>query len=231
MSEAEPQIGLRPLRLHHHAFVVKDMEVTRRFYEEVFGALVEGEPIEIDAELIAHWSSRPSGRAPVHLPYVVVGQIVANGFEIRAEPAGAGGAHRHALQAQAAVEPARDDEIDADEPELANRELAAEHERPRIERDERARGTQRLLHVARDADGERVLARLDRDVLRDRRAAAHAPRAELVLAGDHAPEREVALVVGCATRPAPRRRDVDPDATPAPRRRAPVRRTSRRDRR
>ena len=27
----------RPLRLHHHAFVVKDQEATRRFYEEVVG--------------------------------------------------------------------------------------------------------------------------------------------------------------------------------------------------
>ena len=37
MGQAEPETGLRPLRLHHHAFVVKDMEATRRFYEEVIG--------------------------------------------------------------------------------------------------------------------------------------------------------------------------------------------------
>src|SRR5688572_27884256 len=49
--------------------------------------------------------------------------------------------------------------------------------------------------IGRDADGERVLAGLDRDVLRDRRGALHAPRAELVLAGEHARELPVALVV------------------------------------
>ncbi len=27
----------RPLRLHHHAFVVRDQEATRRFYEEIIG--------------------------------------------------------------------------------------------------------------------------------------------------------------------------------------------------
>ena len=37
MSQAEPEVGLRPLRLHHHAFVVRDQEATRRFYEEVIG--------------------------------------------------------------------------------------------------------------------------------------------------------------------------------------------------
>src|SRR5262245_56151125 len=49
--------------------------------------------------------------------------------------------------------------------------------------------------VAGDSDGDGVLAGLERDVLGDRRLAALAPRLELVLAGQHAAEREVALVV------------------------------------
>jgi glyoxylase I family protein len=30
-------VSVRPGRLHHHAFVVKDQETTRRFYEDVIG--------------------------------------------------------------------------------------------------------------------------------------------------------------------------------------------------
>ena len=29
--------GELPIRLHHHAFVVKDQKATRRFYEDVVG--------------------------------------------------------------------------------------------------------------------------------------------------------------------------------------------------
>src|SRR3954470_2390928 len=50
--------------------------------------------------------------------------------------------------------------------------------------------------VAGDADADRVLARLDRDVLGDRRGAALAPRLEPVAAGRQALEREPAVAVG-----------------------------------
>jgi catechol 2,3-dioxygenase-like lactoylglutathione lyase family enzyme len=36
MSDDSAPLG-RPARLHHHAFVVRDQEATRRFYEEVIG--------------------------------------------------------------------------------------------------------------------------------------------------------------------------------------------------
>jgi len=36
MAAIAPPSG-RPARLHHHAFVVRDQDVTRRFYEEIIG--------------------------------------------------------------------------------------------------------------------------------------------------------------------------------------------------
>ena len=37
MQSTNVDRGSRPLRLHHHAFVVRDQEATRRFYEEIIG--------------------------------------------------------------------------------------------------------------------------------------------------------------------------------------------------
>jgi len=37
MQSTKEETRLRPLRLHHHAFVVCDQEATRRFYEEIIG--------------------------------------------------------------------------------------------------------------------------------------------------------------------------------------------------
>src|SRR5262245_18952876 len=62
--------------------------------------------------------------------------------------------------------------------------------------------------IGRDADVDLVLAGLDRDVALDRRLAAHAPRAELVLAGRDAAERELAAAVGDDVRRRGDHRDV-----------------------
>ena len=37
MKSITGEIRSRPLRLHHHAFVVCDQEATQRFYEEIIG--------------------------------------------------------------------------------------------------------------------------------------------------------------------------------------------------
>jgi glyoxylase I family protein len=37
MEHRDPLLAQLPLRLHHYAFVVRDQEVNRRFFEDVLG--------------------------------------------------------------------------------------------------------------------------------------------------------------------------------------------------
>lgn len=59
--------SLRPSRLHHHAFVSRDQEATRRFYEEVVGL-----------PLIATWCEENELGAYCHAFYGLAGDHTPN---------------------------------------------------------------------------------------------------------------------------------------------------------
>ena len=75
-------------------------------------------PVLVDAVLIGHRAAEPRGRAPVDLPHVVVGRVLAHRFERGAEPERpprAAPGFRQRAAADGEREPPRADEVGVDE--------------------------------------------------------------------------------------------------------------------
>ena len=138
----------------------------------------------LDAELVAHRPPEPVGRAPVDLAQVVVGRVVADRLEVGAEPERP--ARQPALLAEAALahgerEPARRGEVGIDEHLVLLAALvvpAAEPQRALGAGGDRAE----RVAAAPQRRQPRVepavrLARVEREVGRDRLAHAHPPGA------------------------------------------------------
>ena len=137
----------------------------------------------LDAELVAHRPPEPVGRAPVDLPHVVVGRVVADRLEVGAEPERP--ARQPALLAEAALahrerEPARGGEVGIDEHLVLLAVLVVPAAEP-----------QRTLGAGRDG-AERVAAAAQRRQ-RARRAVPSASRGSSARSGG----------IGCRSRTRP----------------------------